>query len=120
MVVKAIADTFTSINLEDIESPNCFVIDDALNKELNIPVFHDDQHGTAMVTLSGLVNAMKLLKRDHNEMTIAVSGAGAAGKAIIELLVFYGFKDIVVCDTKGAIFEGRPDLEENKYKKYLA
>jgi malate dehydrogenase (oxaloacetate-decarboxylating) len=106
--VKLLEPTFGGVNLEDIAAPNCFVIEERLKKETNIPIFHDDQHGTAIVTLAGLVNAMKLTGREMSKIKVVVNGAGAAGIAIIKLLDRFGVKDIIMCDTKGAIYEGRP------------
>ncbi len=106
--VKFLEPTFGGVNLEDIAAPNCFLVEERLKKETNIPIFHDDQHGTAIVTLAGLVNALKLSNRSMSEIKVVVNGAGAAGIAIIKLLDRFGVKDIVMCDTKGAIYEGRP------------
>ncbi len=106
--VKLLEPTFGGINLEDIAAPNCFVIEERLKKETNIPVFHDDQHGTAIVTVAGLVNALKLVGKTMNEIKVVANGAGAAGIAIMKLLYTYGVRDIIMCDTKGAIYEGRP------------
>ncbi|QED48910.1 NAD(P)-dependent malic enzyme [Cytobacillus dafuensis] len=106
--VKLLEPTFGGINLEDIAAPNCFAIEERLKKEANIPVFHDDQHGTAIVTVAGLVNALKITGKKMNEIRVVANGAGAAGIAIIKLLYTYGVRDIIMCDTKGAIFEGRP------------
>lgn len=106
--VKLLEPTFGGINLEDIAAPNCFVIEERLKKEANIPVFHDDQHGTAIVTVAGLVNALKLTGKKMTEIKVVANGAGAAGIAIIKLLYSYGVRDIIMCDTKGAIYEGRP------------
>jgi len=106
--VKLLEPTFGGVNLEDIAAPNCFVIEERLKKEANIPIFHDDQHGTAIVTVAGLVNALKLIGKKMSEIKIVASGAGAAGIAIIKLLYSYGVRDIIMCDTKGAIYEGRP------------
>jgi malate dehydrogenase (oxaloacetate-decarboxylating) len=106
--VKLLEPTFGGVNLEDIAAPNCFIIEERLKKEANIPVFHDDQHGTAIVTTAGLVNALKLVGKKMNEIKIVANGAGAAGIAIIKLLYNYGVRDIIMCDTKGAIYEGRP------------
>jgi len=107
--VKLLEPTFGGINLEDIAAPNCFVIEERLKKETNIPVFHDDQHGTAIVTVAGLVNALKVVGKEITEIKIVANGAGAAGIAIIKLLLRMGVKDIIMCDTKGAIYEGRPE-----------
>jgi malate dehydrogenase (oxaloacetate-decarboxylating) len=105
--VKLLEPTFGGVNLEDIAAPNCFVIEERLKKETNIPIFHDDQHGTAIVTVAGLVNALKLVGKEMNEIKVVANGAGAAGIAIIKLLYNYGVRDIIMCDTKGAIYEGR-------------
>lgn len=106
--VKLLEPTFGGINLEDIAAPNCFEIEERLKKESNIPVFHDDQHGTAIVTLAGLVNALKVVGKELTELKIVANGAGAAGIAIIKLLQRMGVKDLIMCDSKGAIYEGRP------------
>lgn len=105
--VKMLEPTFGGINLEDIAAPNCFYIEEQLKKTMNIPVFHDDQHGTAIVTAAGLLNALKLTAKRLSEIKVVVNGAGAAGVAVTELLLHMGVKDIVLCDTKGAIFQGR-------------
>lgn len=105
--VKLLEPTFGGINLEDIAAPNCFEIEERLKKETNIPVFHDDQHGTAIVTVAGLVNALRIVGKNMTEIKVVASGAGAAGIAIIKLLYHYGVRDIIMCDSKGAIFEGR-------------
>ena len=106
--VKLLEPTFGGVNLEDIAAPNCFVIEERLKREANIPVFHDDQHGTAIVTLAGLVNALKLSNKKMSEIKVVASGAGAAGIAIIKLLYNFGVRDLIMCDSKGAIFEDRP------------
>ncbi|RSD27703.1 NAD(P)-dependent malic enzyme [Mesobacillus subterraneus] len=106
--VKLLEPTFGGVNLEDIAAPNCFAVEERLKKETNIPVFHDDQHGTAIVTVAGLVNALKIVGKKMNEIKVVANGAGAAGIAIIKLLYSYGVRDIIMCDTKGAIYEGRP------------
>lgn len=107
-MVKLLEPAFGGVNLEDIAAPHCFEIEKRLDKELNIPVFHDDQHGTAIVTVAGLVNALKIVGKKMNEIKVVANGAGAAGIAIIKLLYNYGVKDIIMCDTKGAIYENRP------------
>lgn len=112
-----IAPTYGGINLEDIKAPECFYIEEQLKAQLNIPVFHDDQHGTAIVVLAGLINALKITNRDITTSKIIVSGAGAAGIAITKLLALYGATDIVMIDSKGAIYEGRDGL--NPYKESL-
>jgi malate dehydrogenase (oxaloacetate-decarboxylating) len=107
--VKLLEPTFGGVNLEDIAAPNCFEIEERLKRETNIPVFHDDQHGTAIVTVAGLVNALKIVGKKINEIKVVANGAGAAGIAIIKLLYSYGVRDIIMCDTKGSIYEGRPN-----------
>jgi malate dehydrogenase (oxaloacetate-decarboxylating) len=107
--VKLLQPTFGGINLEDIASPNCFYIEERLKKEMNIPVFHDDQHGTAIVTAAGLLNALKLVNKKIDEIKVVINGAGAAGIAIIKLLLKMGVNDMIMCDTKGAIYEGRQE-----------
>ncbi len=106
--VKLLEPTFGGVNLEDIAAPNCFVIEERLKKETNIPIFHDDQHGTAIVTVAGLVNALKLVDKSMSNIRVVANGAGAAGIAIIKLLYTYGVRDIIMCDSKGAIYENRP------------
>ncbi|SER89479.1 NAD(P)-dependent malic enzyme [Salipaludibacillus aurantiacus] len=106
--VKLMEPTFGGINLEDIAAPKCFEIEQRLKKEMNIPVFHDDQHGTAIVTAAGLLNALKLSGKSLAEIKVVVNGAGAAGIAIIKLLKSMGCKHFILCDSKGAIYEGRP------------
>ncbi|WP_243386068.1 NAD(P)-dependent malic enzyme [Bacillus kexueae] len=105
--VKLLEPTFGGVNLEDIAAPNCFEIEERLKKETNIPIFHDDQHGTAIVTAAGLINALKLVGKKMSNIKVVANGAGAAGIAIIKLLYRYGVRDIIMCDSKGAIFEGR-------------
>ncbi len=107
--VKLLEPTFGGVNLEDIAAPNCFEIEERLKKETNIPIFHDDQHGTAIVTVAGLVNALKIVGKKMSEIKVVANGAGAAGMAIIKLLYRYGVRDIIMCDSKGAIYEGRPE-----------
>lgn len=120
-IVKNIAPTFGGINLEDISAPRCFEIEARLSQELDIPVFHDDQHGTAVVTLAAVINAFRLLKKDLSTVKTVINGAGAAGTAIAKLLVMAGVEQIVMLDSKGVIYEGRPDLkdEENSKRKIL-
>lgn len=112
--VKQIAPVFGAINLEDIAAPRCFEIERRLRAELDIPVMHDDQHGTAVVVLAGLINALKLRGGEKSTVKIVFSGAGAAGTAIAELLLEYGFKNIVVLDSKGVISRERQDLNDEK------
>ena len=112
--VKAIAPTFGAINLEDISAPRCFEIEERLKKELSIPVMHDDQHGTAIVVLAGLINALKVVKKKKEKVKVVVSGAGAAGTAISKLLDQFGFKEILICDRNGVISKVRRDLTPHK------
>ncbi|WP_067842944.1 NAD(P)-dependent malic enzyme [Amphibacillus sediminis] len=117
--VKLMSPTFGGINLEDIAAPNCFIIEERLKRELDIPVFHDDQHGTAIVTLAGLVNALKLVDKDFASIKVVVNGAGAAGIAIVKLLAQFGVEDMILCDSKGAIYQGRSE-GMNKMKEEIA
>lgn len=112
--VKAIAPSFGAINLEDIAAPQCFAIEEQLKRELPIPVFHDDQHGTAVVTLAGLINATKITDRTLSESKVVVVGAGAAGTAIMKLLNLYGVGQILAVDSKGIVSSSRTDLNEAK------
>lgn len=112
--VKAIAPSFGAINLEDIAAPKCFEIEERLKAELDIPVFHDDQHGTAVVVLAGLINAAKLTGRNLTDCKFVVIGAGAAGTAIIKLLNLYGAKNIVAVDSRGIVGKSRTDLNAEK------
>jgi malate dehydrogenase (oxaloacetate-decarboxylating) len=118
--VKLLEPTFGGINLEDIAAPHCFWIEERLKQELSIPVFHDDQHGTAIVTAAGLINALKVVKKRLNDCKVVVNGAGAAGIAITKLLLYMGVGDLILCDSKGAIYEGRPygmnDIKESLAK----
>lgn len=114
--VKAIAPSFGAINLEDIAAPICFEVEERLKAELDIPVFHDDQHGTAIVTLAGLINAMKVVGKDIHQAKIVIIGAGAAGTAITKLLHLYGVGSIVAVDSKGIISNDREDLNIEKQK----
>lgn len=114
--VELMAPTFGGINLEDIKAPECFYIEQTLKERLNIPVFHDDQHGTAIVTLAGLVNALRLVKKTFAEIKVVINGAGAAGIAIVKLLHYFGVKDMILCDSKGAVYKGR-DIGMNKEKE---
>ena len=112
--IKAIASSFGAINLEDIAAPKCFEIEERLKAELDIPVFHDDQHGTAVVVLAGLINAAKLTGRNLADCKFVVIGAGAAGTAIIKLLNLYGAKNIVAVDSRGIVGKSRTDLNAEK------
>lgn len=113
--IKAIAPSFGGINLEDIAAPKCFAIEEQLKNELSIPVMHDDQHGTAIVTLAGLINAAKVTQRNLDDCRIVVVGAGAAGTAIIKLLNLYTKAEIIAVDSKGIISVHRQDLNEEKH-----
>lgn len=112
--VKAIAPSFGAINLEDIAAPQCFEIEERLQKELAIPVFHDDQHGTAIAVLAGLINAMKLTSKTLRDCKIVTVGAGAAGTATIKLLHLYGARNILAADSKGILSNNRRDLNDEK------
>lgn len=105
--VKNIAPQFGGINLEDISAPRCFEIEKRLSEELPIPVFHDDQHGTAIVVLAALINALKVVSKRSSEIKVAISGAGAAGTAILKLLLAYGIKNIAIADSVGSIYRSR-------------
>ena len=108
--VKLLAGSFGGINLEDISAPRCFEIEKRLKEVCDIPVFHDDQHGTAVVVLAGLINALKLAKKSLGEVKAVVSGAGAAGIAIVKLLIALGLKDVIMCNSKGIINKNNPKL----------
>ena len=112
--VKAIAPSFGAINLEDIAAPKCFEIEERLKAELSIPVFHDDQHGTAIVVLAGLINAMKVVHKKLSGCKVVTVGAGAAGTAIIKLLRLYGVREIIAVDSRGIISDARTDLNDEK------
>ena len=112
--VRLLAGSFGGVNLEDISAPRCFEIERKLKECCDIPIFHDDQHGTAVVTAAALLNALKLTGRKLDEIKVVTSGAGAAGIAIIKLLVSLGLKRVIMCDRKGAIYEGREDLNAEK------
>lgn len=107
--VKVLSPTFGGINLEDISAPRCFEIEKRLREECNIPVFHDDQHGTAIVVTAGLMNALKIVKKEIQNIKVVVNGAGAAGIAITKLLSSLGVKNIIMCDSKGIIYKDRPE-----------
>jgi malate dehydrogenase (oxaloacetate-decarboxylating) len=116
--VALLAGSFGGINLEDIAAPRCFEIERKLKARCDIPIFHDDQHGTAVVVLAALINALKLTGRSMEGISVVTSGAGAAGVAIIKLLMAMGLKDVVMCDRQGAIYKGRDNL--NPEKKEMA
>lgn len=117
--VKLLQPNYGGINLEDISAPRCFEIEETLKKETNIPVFHDDQHGTAIVTMAGLINALRIVDKDLSDIKVVLNGAGAAGIAIAKLLYSYGVRDMIMCDSKGAIYEGRQH-GMNDTKAYVA
>ena len=116
--VELLAGSFGGVNLEDISAPRCFEIEKKLKACCDIPIFHDDQHGTAVITLAGLINALKLVKKDISEVKIVTSGAGAAGIAIIRLLMSMGLKNVIMTDRHGAIYKGREGL--NPIKEEMA
>ncbi|XRP92264.1 NADP-dependent malic enzyme [Desulfitobacterium sp. Sab5] len=118
-LVKLLEPTFGGINLEDIKAPECFYIEEKLKEIYDGPVFHDDQHGTAVITMAGLINALKVVNKKLNEVKIVVNGAGAAGMAIVKILMSAGLQNVIMCDTKGMIYEGRP-TGMNKYKEEIA
>ena len=117
--VYLISGSFGGVNLEDISAPRCFEIEKKLKEKCDIPIFHDDQHGTAVITLAGLINAMKVTGKKWEDCTVAVSGAGAAAITITKLLLSYGLGDAILCDSKGAIYEGRT-AGMNPYKEEIA
>ncbi len=112
--VIRMAPTFGGINLEDISAPRCFEIEERLIEALDIPVFHDDQHGTAMVVLAALTNALKVVGKKREEARVVVNGAGAAGTAITKLMLADGFGEVILCDSRGTIYQGRPGLNAAK------
>ena len=117
--VKLIAPNYGGINLEDISAPRCFEIEETLKKETNIPIFHDDQHGTAIVTMAGLINALKIVDKELTNIKVVLNGSGAAGIAIVKLLHAYGVNNMIMCDSKGAIYSGR-NIGMNDTKTYVA
>ena len=117
--VALLAGSFGGVNLEDISAPRCFEIEQKLKEACYIPIFHDDQHGTAVITLAGLTNALKVVGKKMEEIKLVVNGAGAAATAIVKLLVSAGLKNVVLCDRKGAIYEGRTE-NMNPFKEELA
>lgn len=117
--VKLMEPTFGGVNLEDIAAPNCFIIEERLKDETNIPIFHDDQHGTAIVTVAGLINSLKLVDKDFTDIKVVLSGAGAAGIAITRLLESFGVRNMIMCDSRGAIYDGRP-YGMNEVKEMVA
>ena len=113
--VKYISPTFGAIHLEDISSPRCFEIEDRLIRELDIPVLHTDQHATAVTVTAGLINALRIVKKDWQDLKIVVVGAGAAGLSTCRLLLNFNPKDIILVNKQGIIYEGRPDLNPRNY-----
>ena len=113
-IVKALAPGFGGINLEDISAPRCFEIEERLRNELDIPVFHDDQHGTAVVTTAALINALKLVRKKPKDIKVVISGAGAAGTACSKMIMHLGVKNLIGCDSKGAIHNQRTDINQSK------
>ena len=107
--VYLLSGSFGGVNLEDIAAPRCFEIERKLKEKCDIPIFHDDQHGTAIITLAGLINALKVVGKKKEDIKVVTSGAGAAATAITKLLLSYGIKNVIMCDRKGAIYEGRPE-----------
>jgi len=116
--IALISGSFGGINLEDIAAPRCFEIEEKLQEQVDIPVFHDDQHGTAIITLAGLLNALKVVGKKKEAVKVVLSGAGAAALSIADLLLAEGFADLVLCDSKGALYDGRKDI--NFYKQAMA
>jgi malate dehydrogenase (oxaloacetate-decarboxylating) len=114
--VTLLAGSFGGINLEDISAPRCFEIERRLKKSCDIPIFHDDQHGTAVVVLAALTNALKLTGRKIEQTSIVINGAGAAGNSVLRLLVQAGAGNVIICDTKGSIYKGRQGLDSEKIK----
>ena len=112
--VRLLAGSFGGVNLEDISAPRCFEIERKLKECCDIPIFHDDQHGTAVVVLAAMINALKIVKKDIKDIKVVTSGAGAAGIAIIKLLVSMGLNNVIMCDRTGAIYEGRDGLNSEK------
>ena len=116
--VRLLAGSFGGVNLEDISAPRCFEIEEKLKACCDIPIFHDDQHGTAVVTLAGLINALRVVGKKLEDVRVVVNGAGAAATSIVKLLMASGLKQVILCDRSGAIYEGRANL--NRYKAELA
>lgn len=117
--VKLLEPTFGGVNLEDIAAPACFEVEERLKRETNIPIFHDDQHGTAIVTAAGLINALRVVDKKLEDIRVVANGAGAAGIAIMKLLLSMGVKEVIMCDTKGIVYEGR-EFGMNPVKEEMA
>lgn len=116
--IKLLEGSFGGINIEDISAPRCFEIERKLKEQCDIPIFHDDQHGTAVVTLAAMINALKIVKKNINDISVVVNGSGAAGIAVTKLLMSMGLKKVILCDSRGAIYKGRDNL--NKEKEEMA
>ena len=114
--VSLLAGSFGGVNLEDISAPRCFEIERRLKEICDIPIFHDDQHGTAIVCLAALINSLKLVKKDFKDIKVVINGAGAAGTAILNILIAHGVKNVIMCDRQGAIYEGRENLNSEKVR----
>lgn len=117
-VVKLLEPTFAGINLEDIAAPSCFIVEEILKRETGMLIFHDDQHGTAVVTLAGLLNALRVVGKELRKVSVVINGAGAAGSAIAKMLLNAGVGSLIICDRKGALYSGRPD--QDRFKEELA
>ena len=117
--IYLLSGSFGGVNLEDIAAPRCFEIEKKLKEKCDIPIFHDDQHGTAIITLAGLINALKVVGKKKDEIKVVTNGAGAAATAITKLLISYGIKNVIMCDRAGAIYEGRPN-NMNPFKDEMA
>lgn len=117
--VRLLEPVFGGVNLEDISAPACFEIESKLKKVTNMPIFHDDQHGTAIVVCAAMINALKIVGKDASELRVVINGAGAAGIAVCKLLMTLGVNDIILCDSKGAVYEGRTE-GMNPYKEEMA
>ena len=117
--VRLLEPVFGGVNLEDISAPACFEIESKLKKVTNMPIFHDDQHGTAIVVCAAMINALKIVGKDASELRVVINGAGAAGIAVCKLLMTLGVNDIILCDSKGAVYEGRTE-GMNPYKEEIA
>ena len=117
--IYLLSGSFGGVNLEDIAAPRCFEIERKLKEKCDIPIFHDDQHGTAIITLAGLINALKVVGKKKDGIKVVTNGAGAAATAITKLLISYGIKNVIMCDRAGAIYEGRPD-HMNPFKEEMA
>ena len=118
-IIRTISLIFSAINLEDIKAPECFEVEKSLNEYIDYPVFHDDQHGTAIIVVAGIINSLKLAKKKLSDVKIIINGAGAAGLSCTQLLLNEGAKNIIICDTNGAIYSGRAN-NMNEFKEQLS